>query len=604
MHVLRTLSRMLRLRRQLRQLCPLVMTAATLALIATGCAGADGDTGATGPQGAKGDQGNKGNDGDPGIPGDKGDKGDKGEKGADGKDGACATRTPLEITGVTGNEAPVFPGQPARVRVAFQGTVAAATFQFIGATTLLAGGVGFADLPVRGEAFNEWLFTSAAEANTEYIVVVTDGCSMATYKFTVRTRAAYVGWFDAHGGVKAIDVHATGESDALTFQLAMCDPLYACFTQQTSRLLPGDATRYAPVVTGEATYDVFDATGPEILLTTPKFTFVPGEYYRVIVHEGLATPHAVTLVHEDVRALQDPQRRASFSFGNFVAGAATLDVAVDGGTGFDDVAFGAFAPSARELVPHDLVLDLDLGGDGAFDAMFEGARAKIRSSDFYTGERLEAPLSFADAIAPGDRVSLVAFAGADGEPRLLVAVWDEASGNVYQFAVAETHAPDASGTATPATPVVIPDRVVAQSAPVGCDGAHALACGTGTCCGAPDICSFDIDANRVCERSTETPLASSITLAAPAGCTAASTVDVVVTVIHDDPLDLDYALRAPGGAAFEFIGYTAEKVARFEKIVAFAGATVAGAWTLQITDTRAEVEGALVEWSIGVHCTE
>ena len=305
----------------------------------TGPAGADGATGPTGPAGATGP---KGDTGATGAKGDTGAAGTKGDTGANGANASCTGAEKIKITGLTGMGDMVFTGLPVDLTVTVAGENGGAITD-ADITIISDGGPDF----VPGTAFNEFSATPDSAGQFGYIVMASDGCTVAidAFRLDVVTFEARVSFVDLIVGAPAsVIVAPTGETTGTSVTF-------------------GDRSVMVTLDGPTGSWDILDPSDSSVLAHIPTTTFdYQSAQYLVAYSTGSSV--AFAMVPMDAAPATDMWSARVF---NATANAVTVFGADKTTVVFNAVATGAVSTETAEYPEAALSLYADTSGDGTAD---------------------------------------------------------------------------------------------------------------------------------------------------------------------------------------------------------------------------------------------
>ena len=342
-----------------------------------GDTGSIGDTGATGATGAAGATGPKGDDGAAGPKGDTGVAGPKGDTGANGADASCADAEKLVITGITGIPEQNFTGDDLALTIAVAGADGGAVTD---ADIIVLGDTGPEFMP--GASFNEFTASASEPGQFGYLVMATDGCSVAVqaFKFDVVDFEAKVSFVHLVNGVPtSVIVAPTGTTSGTSVSF-------------------GDRSSWLTLSDGAATWDVIDPSDDSVLATLPPMTFdYLSEQFVVVYNEGAGVGITVVPV-ADTEPTTD-----TWSLRVFNATSVNIKVLADDDTTvvFDTIAPGTISAETVENPVAALAYYADVTGDGETDF-----RVNFSSGSQYVGKN---DIAFVYATDSGPKVVLVEY---------------------------------------------------------------------------------------------------------------------------------------------------------------------------------------------------
>ena len=305
------------------------MTMLALSLTLAACA-EDGKDGENGTNGADGTNGEDGVDGVDGV---------------DGTNGICADAEPVEITGLTGlPEAPIYIG--------FDSDSVTVESNAAGALSYSVAGYGI-DYTWDGDSFT--MNATTAEPSSQ-VIIATDGCTTATYEFSVEaeTPISYLNFIHLFDGAPVVDVTFAGAASA-------DEAVFFDFTI-------GDDTGYLSAVSDTYEFDVW--VDDAYVATLPAFDAMPDVAYSVVVYSDGGAPNAM-VIEDDITevATADASRiRATHA----ADGVGQVDIweTVSGTALFEDLDFAATSAGV-DAVTGEYTFGIDADDDGVADYNFE-----------------------------------------------------------------------------------------------------------------------------------------------------------------------------------------------------------------------------------------
>jgi subtilisin-like proprotein convertase family protein len=347
-----------------------------------GDAGPQGDPGATGAAGATGATGPKGDAGAAGPKGDAGVAGPKGDTGAAGADAACADAEKLVITAITGVPEQNFTGDDLALTVEVAGADGGAVTD---ADIIVLGDTGPEFMP--GASFNEFTANASEAGQFGYLVMATDGCSVAVeaFKFDVVQFEAKVSFVHLVNGVPtSVIVAPTGTTSGTSVSF-------------------GDRSSWLTLSDGVATWDVIDPSDDTVLTTLPEMSFAYlSEQFVVVYNDGANVGFTVVPV-DDTEPATDKWSLRVF---NGTAAAVKVFADDDATVVFDTIAPGTISAETVENPVAALAYYADVDGDGETDF-----RVNLSSSSQYVGKN---DIAFVYPTTTGPKVVLVEYSPATG----------------------------------------------------------------------------------------------------------------------------------------------------------------------------------------------
>lgn len=374
--------------------------AASLAVLAAGCA--DGNDGAQGPTGTQGQQGDPGVSGPAGETGPAGPAGPAGETGAPGaageagKDSPCADKPLLNITSVDGAGAVVFPGETVEVTFNYDGAADGVVYQFVATQVGEDGTVSLPPAPT-SSGTNAVEVSLAGAGTADYVVIATNGCSVATTRFQVTTASAKVGIFHLSENAGDIEILKDGSADSMVWR-----SVFGGYLFESPTLMPFDATLFESVSVRALAVSVVDDAA--LSLATATLNFAPGQRYLVVAHDDVDG----NLVLTQFTAAKFPYASDTeilLSFGHVAAGIPAPVFATD--PGLTDPLIQGVEYQAQSALLSLGVADFFLYGDVTEDNI----------ADMRVYLRLDAA-----GVLPGETAMAIAYLDIDGE--VAVAIHD------------------------------------------------------------------------------------------------------------------------------------------------------------------------------------
>lgn len=369
----------------------LFAAAAGLALVA-GCAedGKDGADGAKGDKGDKGDPGEPGQDGNDGV---DGVDGTDGVNGTDGEDAACAAFEQLVISDVIGLDDAVFPGQDVPFEFEFAGGSGDVNVQFIGTMRNLDGTATIPGLPTSGTVAGSYSLNSAAEGDISYVVVATDGCTVATTTIAVKVRSALISIVHLNPNYGPVGFKVRGTTTPL-IGIGLVDTIFGPMPAEVATIAPGSAfLNYFRVAQADIDFDMhpdLDGNGLPDLdstpVTLPKITLVPDGRVIVVAYAGGAKDEFAILRPD--HSLVTQIGAARFQFAHLAGGVGPVDISTAPEMTpqlIQDAAIGSLSGSLT-LPPLDYTVFVDATADGAYDfeVYLPFERAQVLPGDYTT----------------------------------------------------------------------------------------------------------------------------------------------------------------------------------------------------------------------------
>lgn len=370
--------------------------AASLAVLAVGCAdGADGEQGPVGPEGPPGQAGEPGAAGAAGPAGPTGPAGTNGDDGEDGEDSPCAETPLLTIDDIEGNGAVVFPGEAVNVAFDIVEGAGDVTYQFVGTQSNDDGTVSLPGQPVADGA-NSFDVTLSQAGTADFVVIATNGCSVATSRFSVTAASALVGVYHLSAQTDTVEIFPTDGADPLMWTVLS---LFGLF--EDSELFPGDATAFEAV--GQRELGIEAYAGISVAAST-TLNFAPARRYLVVAHDDRDGMLVLTQFELD-KFPYASDTEVLFRFAHAADGIPAPVLAADPGLATTLVSGVAYQQQSTPLplAVADFFVYADVTEDGTADA------------------RVFLPLTEAQ-ILPGETVLAIAHLDIDGN--LAVAVHD------------------------------------------------------------------------------------------------------------------------------------------------------------------------------------
>jgi len=324
---------------------------------AKGDTGPIGETGDPGTVGATGATGPKGDTGATGPKGDTGVAGPKGDTGADGADASCADAEKLVITGVTGVPDLAYVGDAIDITVGLEGGSGGAVDD---ADIVILGDIGPDFMP--GATFDAFSATPEMPGQFGYIVMATDGCSVAVSAFEVEAAVFEAQVSFVHlvtGAPSPVTIAPTGE------------------TSGTSAYF-GDRTSWVEVGMPMMGWDILDPADDSVLVQIPEQTFeYLSEQFLVAYPDG-----SDGVAFANVPAPMTPPTTDTWSLQVFNGTTADIKFFADDNTTvvFDTVAPGAMSAETNEYAEETLEWGVDVDGDDEKDLV-----VTFSSSSQYAG---------------------------------------------------------------------------------------------------------------------------------------------------------------------------------------------------------------------------
>lgn len=306
---------------------PFLALGLTLAACAEdGKDGADGTNGANGADGADGAAGADGADGE------------------NGADGLCSDATPVEITGLTGLPTDTLDAYYPSDSITVESNAP-------GALTYTVAGYGL-DYEWDGDSFT---VTPTADDVSSQVIVATDGCTTASYEFTVDAEIglAWVNIVHLYDGAPSVDVTLSGDDldNAILTDFGVASQ-----------------SGYLEIPAMPYTFDLW--VDEAVAATLPTIEPRGEGVYSVVVYADGGAP-AVLVIEDDISevATEDAARvRAT----HVADGVGQVDIweTVLGAELFADLDFGSTSASA-DIVTGEYTLGIDTDDDGTADHGFE-----------------------------------------------------------------------------------------------------------------------------------------------------------------------------------------------------------------------------------------
>jgi subtilisin-like proprotein convertase family protein len=307
----------------------LTLLALTLTLSACAEDGADGE---------------KGTDGTSGADGEDGDDGTSGTDGADGADALCSDATPVEITGISGMATDTLDAFYPSDTMTVESNAA-------GALSYTVAGYGL-DYTWDGDSFT---VTATTDEPSSQVLVATDGCTTATYEFSVDAEigSSLVNIIHLYDGAPSVDVTLSGDD--------LDNAILTGFNLATE-------TGYIEIDSAPYTFDLW--VDGVVAATLPTIEPRADMAYSVVVYSDGGVPNAMVVVDDLSEVATADATRVTAT--HVADGVGQVDVweTVLGAPLFTDLDF-ATTSAPLDVVTGVYTIGLDGDDDGTADYGFQ-----------------------------------------------------------------------------------------------------------------------------------------------------------------------------------------------------------------------------------------
>lgn len=307
----------------------LTLLALTLTLSACSEDAKDGENGTNGTSGTDGADGTDGTDG---------------TSGTSGADGLCSDASPVEITGLTGMSADALDAFYPSDEMTVESNAA-------GALTYTVAGYGL-DYAWDGDSFT---VTPTTEEPSSQVIVATDGCTTATYEFSVDAEIglAIVNIIHLYDGAPSVDVTMSGDD--------LDDAILTDFSLASE-------TGYLDIDAAPYTFDLW--VDGVMTATLPTIEFRGDGVYSVVVYSDAGLPTAM-LIEDDISEVVT-EDAARVTATHVADGVGQVDVweTVLGASLFTDIDYST-SSAATDIVTGEYTLGIDADDDGVTDYEFQ-----------------------------------------------------------------------------------------------------------------------------------------------------------------------------------------------------------------------------------------
>jgi|GEM_PF-5832228 len=439
--------------------------AASLAVLAAGCAdGTDGEQGPVGTAGTAGQTGATGETGATGATGSTGTAGATGETGATGAtgeagmDSPCADKPLLTIASVDGAGSVIFPGEVVEVTFNYAEAAEGVVYQFVATQQAEDGAVTLPAAPTE-TATNVFEVTLNAAGTADYVVIATNGCSVATTRFQVTADTASISFSHLSPETGAVGIALTESGNRISLPVIVED-FFNVITAGTTNSLVFQQTTLSLLVDKRAlSFDVVD-NATSALISTLALEFRPGGAYIAVAYTNEAGEAAFFFDEEPIGAVDNSEDVAQYSFVHLAPGATPVDVSVgdDAAVIFKSTEYGTRADELIEIAPADLLLNIDVGGDGFIDFVADTSVVVLVPVENLPLEDGLVPLG--DWVVPGDYVTFIAHYNLDGGLQLHI-LNTTGNGVVFPLTVAAKQPPAGIDDAAISFAHLVPDAGLA-----------------------------------------------------------------------------------------------------------------------------------------------